>query len=267
MACINDTLLSCVFRQHLEARMCMTEARDFCKNENHTLPHQCVSHYPPFSQQTVGWNGLLILCFGLAPQLNPSLSWTCVGERPAWRWAGIGFRRSRVSLCPSLWKITSSTSDWHQQSGPRRQNHCTWHVWPKGHGEPPRRAPKLCKSWISEGVERKKVNEPRHSITAPGSFGSTDTFFSSIPLLTGNKWLMMVPTARIQSSDSTVAPLPLGGGNETLHPESTRILEAFLSKLATISLLLDTTVCIHGLRSTGWRLQSLMSWRLLTLSF
>lgn len=26
----------------------------------------------------------------------------------------------------------------------------------------------------------------------------------------------------------------------------------FLSKLATISLLLDTTVCIHGLRSTGW---------------
>lgn len=30
-----------------------------------------------------------------------------------------------------------------------------------------------------------------------------------------------------------------------------------MTKLATVSLLLDTTVCIHGLASTCWRLQSL----------
>lgn len=32
------------FLQHLEAPMCTTEAHDFCENENHTLPHQCMSH-------------------------------------------------------------------------------------------------------------------------------------------------------------------------------------------------------------------------------
>lgn len=34
-------------------------------------------------------------------QLNLSLSWTCAGVRPAWRWAGSGSRRSRACRCPS----------------------------------------------------------------------------------------------------------------------------------------------------------------------
>lgn len=51
------------------------------------------------------------------------LLWTCVGVQPALRWVGSGFRRSRASLCPSPWKITSNTSDWHQQSQLGVQGH------------------------------------------------------------------------------------------------------------------------------------------------
>lgn len=42
--------------------------------------------------------------------------------------------------------------------------------------------------------------------------------FFFIPLLTGNKWLMMVSRARNQSPDSTVALLPPGGGNKKTAP-------------------------------------------------
>lgn len=38
--------------------------------------------------------------------------------------------------------------------------------------------------------------------------------FFPTPLLTGDEWLMMVSTVRNQSFDSTVALLPLGGGNK-----------------------------------------------------
>lgn len=75
---------------------------------------QCTSHFLMCFPLRL----LLTLSFSLCPSLQPSLFlwWTCVGVRPASRWAGSGFRRSRASPCPSLWKITSNTSDWHQQS-------------------------------------------------------------------------------------------------------------------------------------------------------
>lgn len=43
---------------------------------------------------------------------------------------------------------------------------------------------------------------------------------------------------------------------EEAHTNTSHSLEAFLTHLVTISLLLDTVVCIHGPTSTGGRLQS-----------
>lgn len=79
--------------------------------------------------------------------------------------------------------------------------------------------------------------------------------FFSTPLLTWNEWLTMGSTARNQSSVSTAGLLPPGGGDNNCAQKAhkSKSLEAFLTKLATISLLLDTRECIHELNSTGWR--------------
>lgn len=80
----------------------------------------CLFSNTLFSSQTSS-NILQSLCPSL--QLSRSLWWTCVDVRPAWRWVGNGFRRSRDSLCLSPLKITSNTSDWHESSQLGVQGH------------------------------------------------------------------------------------------------------------------------------------------------
>lgn len=55
-------------------------------------------------------------------QRSLSLWWTCVDVQHGWLWDENVYRRSRHCLCPSLWRITSSTSE---SAGPHVETH-TW---------------------------------------------------------------------------------------------------------------------------------------------
>lgn len=115
----------------------------------------------------------------------------------------------------------------------------------------------LCRKWISEEVERE---------TSTSLFWNSISLF--IRLLTGNEWLMMVtPSVSHSSRKKSHPPMaqcgeevaPPSDENKKLRRGSTHTsdsLEAFLTHLVTISLLLDTIVCNHGPTSTGGRLQS-----------
>lgn len=53
-------------------------------------------------------------------QRSLSLWWTCVDVQRGWLWDESVYRRSRHCLCPSLWRITSSTSE---SVGPHLETH------------------------------------------------------------------------------------------------------------------------------------------------
>ncbi len=53
-------------------------------------------------------------------QRSLSLWWTCVDVQRGWLWDESVYRRSRHCLCPSLWRITSSTSE---SAGPHVETH------------------------------------------------------------------------------------------------------------------------------------------------
>lgn len=87
----------------------------FWSQQTIMLPSICVHMNFPFLNPVLTDASLHV-----SLQRSLSLWWTCVDVQRGWLWDENVYRRLRHCLCPSLWRITSSTSE---SAGPHVETH------------------------------------------------------------------------------------------------------------------------------------------------